>query len=147
MARQQKQPTWSMRYLYTTWLSQSVVSTPISSDANNAKSRSFARTQWSAHTRNSLTRMTSWDKPDLTYGIQSRVGKRQFVMRKVKSTILVFRQSTVNALAPSSLYSILAQFMHPRLLSCICVLLFTAMNVWSLTFCVWEWRRYTIQHQ
>ena len=53
----------------------------------NAKSRSFARTQWSAHTRNPLTRMASWDKPDLTYGIQSRVGKRQFVMRKVKSTI------------------------------------------------------------
>jgi len=33
-----------------------------------------ARTQWSAHTRNPLTRMTSWYKPDLTYGIQSRVG-------------------------------------------------------------------------
>ena len=52
-------------------------------------SRSFARTQWSVDTRNPLTRMTSWDKPDLTYGIQSRVGKRQFVMRKVKFTIEV----------------------------------------------------------
>jgi len=30
----------------------------------------IARTQWSAHTRNPLTRMTSWYKPDLTYGIQ-----------------------------------------------------------------------------
>jgi len=34
---------------------------------------------------------------------------------------------------------------HPRLLSCIFVFLFTAMHVWSLAPCVWEWRRYTIQ--
>jgi len=33
-----------------------------------------ARTQWSAHTRIPLTRMTSWYKPDLTNGKQSRVG-------------------------------------------------------------------------
>jgi len=59
---------------------------------------------------------------------------------------LVFHQSTVNASAPSSVYSILLQSIHPRLLSCICVFiffLFTAMHVKSLAFCVWEWRRYT----
>ena len=60
---------------------------------------------------------------------------------------LVFHQSTVNALALSSVYSILPQCIHPRLISCICVFLFlfTAMHVKSLAFCVWEWRRYTIQ--
>jgi len=30
----------------------------------------IAWTQWSAHTRNPLTRMTSWCKSDLTCGIQ-----------------------------------------------------------------------------
>jgi len=30
----------------------------------------IAQTQWSAHTQNPLTWMTSWYKPDLTYGIQ-----------------------------------------------------------------------------
>jgi len=34
---------------------------------------------------------------------------------------LVFHQSTVNGLAPSSVNSILPQSIHPRLLSCICV--------------------------
>jgi len=34
---------------------------------------------------------------------------------------LVYHQSTVNALAPSSIYSILPQCIYPRLLSCICV--------------------------
>ena len=34
----------------------------------------IVRSQWSAHTRNPLTRMTSWYKPDLTQGIQQRVG-------------------------------------------------------------------------
>ena len=34
---------------------------------------------------------------------------------------LVFHQSAVNALAPSSVCSILPQNIHPRLLSCICV--------------------------
>jgi len=29
----------------------------------------------------------------------------------------------------------------------ICVFLFTAMLVKSLAFCVWEWRRYTIQYK
>jgi len=53
---------------------------------------------------------------------------------------LVFHQSTVNALAPSSVYSILPHSIHPRLLSCICVFfLFTAMHVKRLAFCVWEW--------
>ena len=57
---------------------------------------------------------------------------------------LVFHQSTVNALAPSSVYSILPQGIYPRLLSCICgFFLFAAMHVKSLAFCVWEWRRYT----
>jgi len=44
---------------------------------------------------------------------------------------LVFHQNTVNALAPSSVCSILPQSIHPRLLSCICVFLFlfTAMHV------------------
>jgi len=32
------------------------------------------RMLWSAHTRIPLTRMKCWYKPDLTYGIQSRVG-------------------------------------------------------------------------
>jgi len=49
----------------------------------------------------------------------------------------VFQQ---NALAPSSLYSILPQCVRPHFLSCICVFsfLFTAMHVKSLAFCVWE---------
>jgi len=34
----------------------------------------IARSQWSVHTRNPLTQMTSWYKPDLTYGIQQWVG-------------------------------------------------------------------------
>jgi len=42
---------------------------------------------------------------------------------------LVFHQSTVNELAPSSVYSILPQCIYPHLLSCICVFLFTAMHV------------------
>ena len=56
----------------------------------------------------------------------------------------VFQQ---NALAPSSVYSILPQCLRPHFLSCICVFsfLFTAMHVKSLAFCVWEWRRYSIQ--
>jgi len=32
-----------------------------------------ARTQWSAYTQITLTRMTSWCKPAFTYGLQSRV--------------------------------------------------------------------------
>jgi len=57
----------------------------------------------------------------------------------------VFQQ---NALAPSSVYSILPQCIRPHFLSCICVFsfLFTAMHVKSLAFCVWEWRRYSIQY-
>ena len=57
----------------------------------------------------------------------------------------VFQQ---NALAPSSVYSILPQCIRPHFLSCICVFsfLFTAMHVESLAFCVWEWRRYSIQY-
>jgi len=34
---------------------------------------------------------------------------------------LVFHQSTVTALAPSSVYSILPPCIHPGLLSCTCV--------------------------
>jgi len=45
------------------------------------------------------------------------------------SWTLAFHQSTVNALAPSSVYSILSQCIYPRLLSCIYVFLFTAMYV------------------
>ena len=54
-----------------------------------------------------------------------------------------------NALAPSSLYSILPQCIRPHFLSCICVFsfLFTAIHVKSLAFCVWEWRRYSIQYK
>jgi len=37
---------------------------------------------------------------------------------------LVFHQSTVNALAPLSTYSILPQCIYPRLLSCICFSLY-----------------------
>ena len=57
----------------------------------------------------------------------------------------VFQQ---NALAPSSVYSILPQCIRPHFLSCICVFsfLFTALHVKSLAFCVWEWRRYSIQY-
>ena len=57
----------------------------------------------------------------------------------------VFQQ---NALAPSSVYSILPQCIRPHFLSSICVFsfLFTAMHVKSLAFCVWEWRRYSIQY-
>ena len=57
----------------------------------------------------------------------------------------VFQQ---NALAPSSVYSILPQCIRPHFLSCICVFsfLFTAMHVKSLAFCVREWRRYSIQY-
>ena len=60
---------------------------------------------------------------------------------------LVFHQSQVKALAPSSVYFTLLQCIYPRFLSCICVFfsLFT-MHVESLAFCVWEWRRYTIQY-
>jgi len=42
---------------------------------------------------------------------------------------LVFDQSTVNALAPSSVYSILPQCIYLCLHSCIYVLPFTAMHV------------------
>jgi len=58
----------------------------------------------------------------------------------------VFQQ---NALAPSSVYSILLQCIRPHFLSCICFFsfLFTAMHVKSLAFCVWEWRRYSIQYK
>jgi len=38
-------------------------------------------------------------------------------------------QSAVNALASSSIYSLLPQCIYPRLLSCICVFLITAMHV------------------
>jgi len=57
----------------------------------------------------------------------------------------VFQQ---NALSPSSVYSILPQCIRPHFLSCMCVFsfLFTAMHVKSLAFCVWEWRRYSIQY-
>jgi len=54
---------------------------------------------------------------------------------------------STNALAPSSVYSILPQCIRSHFLSCICVFsfLFTAMHVKCLAFCVWEWRRYSIQ--
>jgi len=42
---------------------------------------------------------------------------------------LVFHQSSVNALAPSSVCSVLPQRIYPHLLSCIYVFLFTAMHV------------------
>jgi len=42
-----------------------------------------SRKQWSAHTRIPLTRMTSWHKPDLTNGIQSRVGNSDSWCEKV----------------------------------------------------------------
>ena len=34
---------------------------------------------------------------------------------------------------------------YPRVLSCVGVYLVTAVHVWSLAPCVWEWRRCTIQ--
>jgi len=44
-------------------------------------------------------------------------------------------------LSTTAMYSI-----YPRLLSCICVFLFTVMHVYNLAPCVWEWRRYTIHN-
>jgi len=34
----------------------------------------------------------------------------------------------------------------PLVFSCICVFFVTAMHVWSLAHCVWEWRPYTIHN-
>jgi len=49
--------------------SESVVSTPIDKTEIQCESRTCANAV-SAHTRHPLTQMTSWYKPDLTYGIQ-----------------------------------------------------------------------------
>jgi len=87
MARQQKQPTWSVRWRYTTRLSQSVVSTSMDKTENAMRNRSYCEV---AVERAHMKSLDANDKliqtrPHVRNTIASR--KRQVIMGKGKSTI------------------------------------------------------------
>ena len=50
-----------------------------------------------------------------------------------------------NVLSPSIVHSLPPPRIYPRLLSCTCVFLVTAIHIWSVAPCVWKWKRFTTQ--
>jgi len=90
MARQQKQPTWSVRWQYTTRLTETVVSTPKTSKA--MRNRGDCPNAVECARRNSLD---ANDKLIQTRSHERNTimhRKRRFVMRKGISTILPTRK-------------------------------------------------------